>query len=61
MATRMHLNAHANALTYIKLLLDMALRSTVLRFRSSEPGWLSTARASFLNDARRARPVDGLQ
>ena len=56
MATRMHLNAHVNALTYIKLLLDMALRSTVQRFRSSEPRWLSTARASFRTDERRCRP-----
>ena len=34
----------------------MVLRSTVRRLRSLEPTWLSTARASFRNDARRARP-----
>ena len=40
----------------MKFLLRMVLRSTVRRLRSLEPTWLSTARASFRNDARRARP-----
>ena len=58
MATRMHLNAHANALTYIKLNSARygAEKHRTIRFRSSEPGWLSTARASFRNDERRCRP-----
>ena len=34
----------------------MVLRSTVSMFGPLQPGWLSTARASFRNDARRTRP-----
>jgi hypothetical protein len=40
----------------MKFLLRMVLRSTVRRLRSLEPTWLSTARASFRDDASRARP-----
>ena len=37
-------------------LIYMVLRSTVSMFGPLQPGWLSTARASFRNDARRTRP-----
>ena len=36
----------------------MVLRSTVSMFGPLQPGWLSTARASFRNDARRTRPSE---
>ena len=54
MTTRMHPNAHAKHIRNMKFLLRMVLRSTVRRLRSLEPTWLSTARASFRDDANRA-------